>query len=137
MVAVLRHRPRRSDLFRLQHSAGVACRPHSGQRRTQASGAEHVYLHADPRDERGGSPQHLAGLPEGAAQHAQDFLRKPGHLLIDGEWVEAASGKTFETLNPATEESLGWVAHGAAEDIELAVARRVGALTTSARTGAG
>jgi phenylacetaldehyde dehydrogenase len=47
--------------------------------------------------------------------------REPGRLLIDGQWVEAASGKTFETLDPATEESLGWVAHGAAEDIELAV----------------
>jgi acyl-CoA reductase-like NAD-dependent aldehyde dehydrogenase len=35
--------------------------------------------------------------------------------------VEAASGKTFETLDPATEESLGRVAHGAAEDIDRAV----------------
>jgi phenylacetaldehyde dehydrogenase len=69
-----------------------------------------------------GSPQTLADLPEGLAQRAQDFVRTPGRLLIDGEWVEAVSGKTFETLNPATEESLGWVAHGAAEDIELAVA---------------
>ena len=57
--------------------------------------------------------------------------------MIDGEWVEAVSGKTFETLNPATEESLGWVAHGAAEDIDLAVLRLVGASTTSARPGAG
>src|SRR6186997_3615903 len=48
-------------------------------------------------------------------------IATPGRLLIDGEWVEAASGKTFETLNPATEEILGRVAHGAAEDIELAV----------------
>ena len=68
-----------------------------------------------------GSPDTVAGLPEGLAQQVQDFVRKPGRLLIDGEWVEAASGKTFETLNPATEESLGQVAHGAAEDIELAV----------------
>jgi phenylacetaldehyde dehydrogenase len=68
-----------------------------------------------------GSPQAFAGLPEGMAHH-QDFLRTPGRLLIDGEWVEAVSGKTFETLNPATEESLGLVAHGAAEDVELAVA---------------
>ena len=59
-------------------------------------------------------------LPVGT-QRAQDFVRTPGRLLIDGEWVEAVSGKTFETLNPATEESLGWVAHGAAEDIDLAV----------------
>ena len=62
-----------------------------------------------------------ATSPAGSSQ-AQDFVREPGRLLIDGEWVEAASGKTFETLDPATEESLGWVAHGAAEDIELAVA---------------
>src|SRR5450432_4746757 len=68
-----------------------------------------------------GSPQALAGLPEGLAQQVQDFVGKPGRLLIDGEWIEAASGKTFETLNPATEENLGWVAHGAAEDIDLAV----------------
>jgi phenylacetaldehyde dehydrogenase len=69
-----------------------------------------------------GSSQALAGLPEGLAQQSQDVDRKPGHLLIDGEWVEAASGKTFGTLNPATEESLAQVAHGAAEDIERAVA---------------
>jgi phenylacetaldehyde dehydrogenase len=67
------------------------------------------------------SPQTSAGLPGALPQHVQDFVRKPGRLLIDGEWVEAASGKTFETLNPATEESLGQVAHGAAADIELAV----------------
>jgi hypothetical protein len=27
-------------------------------------------------------------------------------MLIDGEWVDAASGKKFETLNPATGEVL-------------------------------
>ncbi len=26
----------------------------------------------------------------------------PTKLLIDGKWVDAASGKTFETRNPAT-----------------------------------
>ena len=67
-------------------------------------------------------PHTFAGLPEAVAQQTKDFIRKPGRLLIDGTWVEAASGKTFETLDPATEESLGWVAHGAAEDVDLAVA---------------
>jgi phenylacetaldehyde dehydrogenase len=38
-----------------------------------------------------------------------------------GEWVEAASGKTFPTINPATEETLAEVAHGEAEDIDRAV----------------
>jgi phenylacetaldehyde dehydrogenase len=68
------------------------------------------------------SSHSFAGLPEGSAERFQNFVRNPGRLLIDGEWVDAVSGKTFETFNPATEESLGSVAHGAAEDIELAVA---------------
>ena len=68
------------------------------------------------------SSRAFAGLPEASAQQVQGFLSKPGRLLIDGEWVEAASGKTFETFNPATEERLGWVAHGETEDVELAVA---------------
>ena len=38
-------------------------------------------------------------------------------LLIDGKWVAAASGKTFETFNPATGELLASVAEGDAEDI--------------------
>ncbi|WP_424811518.1 aldehyde dehydrogenase family protein [Roseococcus sp. YIM B11640] len=47
---------------------------------------------------------------------------KPKRLLIDGKWLEAASGKTFETINPATGELLAQVAEGGAEDIDLAVA---------------
>src|SRR4051794_29688226 len=43
-------------------------------------------------------------------------------MLIDGKWVEAASGKTFETHNPATGELLATVAEGDAEDINRAVA---------------
>ena len=43
-------------------------------------------------------------------------------MLIDGEWVAAASGKTFESINPATGEVLGDVAEGDAEDIDRAVA---------------
>ncbi len=42
-------------------------------------------------------------------------------LLINGEWVDAASGKTFETLNPATEEIIAHVAHGEREDVDRAV----------------
>jgi len=43
-------------------------------------------------------------------------------LLIDGKWVDAASGKKFETFNPATGELLATVAEGDAEDINRAVA---------------
>ncbi len=42
-------------------------------------------------------------------------------MLINGEWVDAASGRTFDSLNPATEEVLGSVAHGESEDVDRAV----------------
>jgi hypothetical protein len=50
-----------------------------------------------------------------------EFLSKPRKMLIDGKWVEAASGKTFETYNPATGEVLARVAEGDREDIDRAV----------------
>ena len=42
-------------------------------------------------------------------------------MLIDGELVEAASGKRFENINPATEEVLGEVADASAEDMRRAI----------------
>ena len=42
-------------------------------------------------------------------------------LLIDGQWVPSKSGKTFETLNPATEDVIAQVAEGDAADVEAAV----------------
>lgn len=50
-----------------------------------------------------------------------EFLAAPKKLLIDGKWVAASSGKTFETLDPATGEVLGKVAEGDKADIDLAV----------------
>ncbi|GAC1671309.1 MAG: aldehyde dehydrogenase DhaS [Candidatus Dormibacteraceae bacterium] len=51
------------------------------------------------------------------------FLRdQPKKLYIGGKWVEAASGKTFATLDPSTGEVLAHVAEGGAEDIDRAVA---------------
>jgi acyl-CoA reductase-like NAD-dependent aldehyde dehydrogenase len=43
-------------------------------------------------------------------------------LLIGGRWVDAASGKTFEVLNPATGEVLARVAEADREDVNRAVA---------------
>jgi len=42
-------------------------------------------------------------------------------MFINGQWVDAASGKTFDTPNPATGETLAKVAEGDAEDINRAV----------------
>lgn len=40
--------------------------------------------------------------------------------FIDGKWQAAASGKTFATINPATEETIAEVAEGDAADIDRA-----------------
>lgn len=45
----------------------------------------------------------------------------PTRMLIGGKWVESRSGKTFETINPATEEVIAQVAEGDAADIDAAV----------------
>jgi phenylacetaldehyde dehydrogenase len=50
-----------------------------------------------------------------------DFLAATGNLFIGGKRREAVSGRTFETPNPATGETLATVAEGGAEDIDLAV----------------
>jgi len=49
------------------------------------------------------------------------FVTKTHKILINGKWVEAASGKTFPTYNPATGEVLANIAAGDREDIDRAV----------------
>jgi len=46
---------------------------------------------------------------------------EPGKLFINGRFVDAVSGATFNTINPATGAVLTQVAEGRAEDIDLAV----------------
>jgi acyl-CoA reductase-like NAD-dependent aldehyde dehydrogenase len=46
---------------------------------------------------------------------------------IGGEWVDAASGETFESFVPATGEGLGVFPRSAAEDVDRAVAAAKGA----------
>ncbi len=41
--------------------------------------------------------------------------------FIGGKWIPSASGKTFDTLHPATEEVIAQIAEGDAADIDLAV----------------
>src|SRR3954462_6647483 len=49
------------------------------------------------------------------------FIGRTSQILIDGKWSDAASGKTFDTYNPATGEVLARVAEGGREDIDRAV----------------
>ena len=48
-------------------------------------------------------------------------MNTPTQLLIGGKFQDAASGKSFPTFNPATEELLADVAEAAAPDIDAAV----------------
>ncbi|MAG31312.1 MAG: betaine-aldehyde dehydrogenase [Deltaproteobacteria bacterium] len=50
------------------------------------------------------------------------FLSRPRPLLIDGKWISAQSGATFESLDPATGEVFATVADGVEKDIDMAVA---------------
>ncbi|TMB46244.1 MAG: aldehyde dehydrogenase family protein [Chloroflexi bacterium] len=51
------------------------------------------------------------------------FLKQqPKKLFIGGRWVESASGKTFETIDPSSGQVLAKVAEGDVEDIDRAVA---------------
>ena len=54
-------------------------------------------------------------------QNVTTFLGTPRKMLIGGRWVEAASGKTFPTYNPATGEVLAQVAEGNSTEIDKAV----------------
>jgi len=56
------------------------------------------------------------------ASAVQTFLDDgPKKLLINGRWVAAASGETFDVLNPADRSLLAQVAMGGAADIDRAV----------------
>jgi len=50
-----------------------------------------------------------------------ETLKIEGRAFIDGEYVDAASGKTFDNINPANGKVLGKVASCDAEDVDRAV----------------
>src|SRR5690348_3497280 len=56
-----------------------------------------------------------------------EFLSTPKQMLIGGKWVNSVSGKTFETLDPATGEFLARVAEGDKADVDRAVKAARGA----------
>jgi phenylacetaldehyde dehydrogenase len=54
-------------------------------------------------------------------RNVESFIGTPRQLFIDGQWTDAVSGRTFETPNPATGETLARIAEGDAEDVNRAV----------------
>ncbi|WP_030903489.1 aldehyde dehydrogenase family protein [Streptomyces sp. NRRL F-5126] len=65
-----------------------------------------------------GSPFAYAPAPE--SRSVVDIAPAYG-LFVDGEFTEAAGGKVFKTVAPATEEVLSEVAQAGEEDVERAV----------------
>src|ERR1700752_1492574 len=59
-----------------------------------------------------------ATQPRRKAEAARSFQTK---MLIDGHGRASKSARTFQTINPATEEVIADVAEGDAADIDLAV----------------
>jgi len=55
------------------------------------------------------------------APEVNKFLATPRKMLIDGQWVEAASGRSFAVYDPATGEVIASVPEGEKEDIDRAV----------------
>src|SRR5579859_4826057 len=60
-------------------------------------------------------------LPEQLSEPARRFADQEQRLLIDGERVAAAAGRTFETIDPSTGRTITSVAHAGPEDIDRAV----------------
>src|ERR1039457_7187540 len=54
-------------------------------------------------------------------RNVESFIGSPRQLFINGQWCDAASGRTFETPNPATGDTLARIAEGGPEDIDRAV----------------
>ena len=63
----------------------------------------------------------VATRPAAKDARANEFLSQTRKMLINGKWVESASGRTFATCNPADGEELCQVAEGDKEDINRAV----------------
>ncbi|NMO02160.1 aldehyde dehydrogenase family protein [Gordonia sp. TBRC 11910] len=51
----------------------------------------------------------------------RDFISRDRKMLIGGAWVDAESGRTFDTYDPSNGQRITGVAHGEAADIDKAV----------------
>jgi len=63
----------------------------------------------------------VSALPDALSGAAREFLARPQQLLIGGERVDAADGRTFATIDPASGREIASVAHAGAEDVRRAV----------------
>lgn len=94
---------------------------------TQVEKKEHVI----PRESQKRETNAPGAAPGVIKEHMKLFadremqMSKPKHLqtrmLINNEWVNAISGKTFPTINPCTEEKIADIPEANEEDVKRAV----------------
>lgn len=70
----------------------------------------------------------IASLSDGV----REFLARPRRMMIGGDWCDAASGETIQSIDPATRMSLGTIPSAGATDVERAVRAARGAFETGA-----
>src|SRR5215470_15796671 len=68
-----------------------------------------------------GQPSMQPECPSVAPEVSKFLGGRTRKMLIDGKWVQASSGETLTTYDPATEEPLAEVPAGTKEDVERAV----------------
>src|SRR5699024_10597022 len=54
-------------------------------------------------------------------QQVSEFLKGTKQLFINGKWVDAEEGKTFEVKNPANDEYIDCASDAGAQDVDAAV----------------
>ncbi|BAT72811.1 hypothetical protein LR48_Vigan11g081600 [Vigna angularis] len=68
----------------------------------------------------------MSALSVSSDTHNNSFLKMPTikftKLFINGNFIDSISGRTFETIDPRTEEVIARVSEGDREDIDVAVA---------------
>src|SRR5262249_8284048 len=64
----------------------------------------------------------------------EDFVRDYLKFYIDGKWVEPATPRTLDVINPATEEVAGRISLGSQADVDKAVAAAKKAFKTWSKT---
>ena len=67
-----------------------------------------------------GSTSRFEYAPAPESRSVVDIKSSYG-LFVNGEFVDPAGGRSFKTINPATEEVLAEVSEASAEDVDVAV----------------
>src|SRR5215468_2704816 len=92
----------------------IKSRPRTSHRKTHQTQAR------VPSGNGNGNGEARASIPA-VSPTLSAWLAKPKQNLIDGKWVPAASGKTFEVFNPADGSVIAHAAEGDKEEINRAV----------------